>query len=287
MVVSDHSGHNLPQGLLVLEDSRRLSQLRGIAIPDRQCGSKLCTRRLCDHKSRRRCTPQGKRHSSNCWCGCCQYHKGFFGNAVVAPIIKTNILLASPGSYESTLISIMKVGFDGILPCGNYVCGQQDHQRRLWQYPFAHRARLRLLQAITLFPTCLTTQALFSILRALDTLPQALAEGKCTDVTVLTATPPKIAAVVITGYLVDPAGTDANYEYIQCLATRNIDFAVTNFSVVTTNNAGTSTPINYPTTGWATGDLRTYKFDLTSGTVARGEYFYIGGNKNIWGCGFY
>src|SRR5678816_3458291 len=33
VVVSDHSGGNLPAGLLVLQDKRRLSQLRGIAIP--------------------------------------------------------------------------------------------------------------------------------------------------------------------------------------------------------------------------------------------------------------
>src|SRR5690606_28839766 len=33
MVVSDHSGGNLPEGLLVVQDRRRLSQLRGISIP--------------------------------------------------------------------------------------------------------------------------------------------------------------------------------------------------------------------------------------------------------------
>src|SRR4051794_23070717 len=31
-VVSDHSGGNLPAGLLVLQDQRRLSQLRGISV---------------------------------------------------------------------------------------------------------------------------------------------------------------------------------------------------------------------------------------------------------------
>src|SRR5690606_36726636 len=32
MVVSEHSGGNLPAGLLVVQDARRLSQLRGISI---------------------------------------------------------------------------------------------------------------------------------------------------------------------------------------------------------------------------------------------------------------
>ncbi|HTI94662.1 MAG TPA: DUF5689 domain-containing protein, partial [Puia sp.] len=33
VVVSDHSGGNLPAGLLVLQDGRRLGELRGISVP--------------------------------------------------------------------------------------------------------------------------------------------------------------------------------------------------------------------------------------------------------------
>jgi hypothetical protein len=116
------------------------------------------------------------------------------------------------------------------------------------------------------------------------TVPQ-LWPRKLADVTILSATAPKIAPIIITGYLVDPNGTDANYEYIQLMATKNIDFATTNFSLVTTNNAGASTPTGFPTNGWATGDLRTYKINMTSGTVTKGQYFYVGANKNIWGSG--
>ena len=85
---------------------------------------------------------------------------------------------------------------------------------------------------------------------------------------------PKLSAAVISGYLVDPNGGDGNYEYIQFLATRDIDFAVTPFSVFTTNNAGATT---FPTLGWTTGGARTYKFKLTSGRVSKGEFFYVGG----------
>ncbi|MNK22073.1 hypothetical protein D3C87_403440 [compost metagenome] len=97
------------------------------------------------------------------------------------------------------------------------------------------------------------------------------------------------SGVIITGYLPNPANTsggngDGNWEYIQFMATKDINFAVTPYAVVTTNNAGTNTPTGFPTNGWATGGLRTYKFDLTSGTVRKGEVFYVGGsNKNIWG----
>ncbi|HEY1200791.1 MAG TPA: hypothetical protein VGE79_07415, partial [Niastella sp.] len=32
VVISDHSGNNLPKGLLMLEDTRRLSTVRGISV---------------------------------------------------------------------------------------------------------------------------------------------------------------------------------------------------------------------------------------------------------------
>lgn len=92
----------------------------------------------------------------------------------------------------------------------------------------------------------------------------------------------KPSPVIITGYLTDPTGGDANYEYMQFKATRDIDFAETNFSIVTCNNAGTNPA---PANGWAVGLARSYKINLTSGTVKKGQFFYVGGNKNIWGAG--
>lgn len=85
---------------------------------------------------------------------------------------------------------------------------------------------------------------------------------------------PKLSPAIITGYFGDPNGTDGNYEYIQFLATRDIDFSKTPFSVVTNNNAGATSP---PTAGWASGGIRTYKFNLISGNVSKGEHFYVGG----------
>ncbi|QXU43894.1 DUF5689 domain-containing protein [Pedobacter sp. D749] len=85
---------------------------------------------------------------------------------------------------------------------------------------------------------------------------------------------PKLSPAIISGFLVDPNSTDGNYEYVQFLATKDIDFALTPFSVYTSNNAGATT---FPTLGWNTGALRTYKFNLTSGSVKKGEFFYVGG----------
>ena len=69
------------------------------------------------------------------------------------------------------------------------------------------------------------------------------------------------------------------------MATKDINFATNGFSVVTSNNAGASTPTGFPENGWATGGQRTYKINLTSGSVVRGQYVYVGANKNIWGSG--
>lgn len=57
-------------------------------------------------------------------------------------------------------------------------------------------------------------------------------------------------------------------------------------SVVTNNNATRARPTGVPQKGWATGGMRTYKFDLTKGKVQKGKLFYVGGsNKLINGNG--
>ncbi len=74
-----------------------------------------------------------------------------------------------------------------------------------------------------------------------------------------------VAPVLITGFMSDVAGGDGNYEYVQLMATTDIDFAKTPYAVVVTNNANASTPTGYPTNGWATGNMRTYKMSLSQG----------------------
>lgn len=92
--------------------------------------------------------------------------------------------------------------------------------------------------------------------------------------------------VVITGFVNDAKGADGNYEYFQFRATRDIDFEKTPMAVVSCTNAGAAAPNvgKAPAGGWATGGGRTYKFNLSSGSVAKGEFFYVGGsNKRING----
>jgi hypothetical protein len=86
--------------------------------------------------------------------------------------------------------------------------------------------------------------------------------------------------VIISGYVSDSKGADGNNEYFQLLATRDIDFDKTPMALVTCTNAGSATPYPNaaPAGGWATGGGRTYKFNLTAGTVKKGEFFYVGGS---------
>lgn len=95
--------------------------------------------------------------------------------------------------------------------------------------------------------------------------------------------------IIITGYLSDSRGADGpvtgavsgsvthagGYEYIQLMAVRDIDFSVTPYSVVTCNN-GTAT-VN----GWAEGGATSFKFNLSSGQVAKGSFFYVGGPSKV------
>lgn len=83
--------------------------------------------------------------------------------------------------------------------------------------------------------------------------------------------------IIITGFMADSKGPDNNNEYMQFMATEDIDFSETSFSVVTCTNAG-SVP---PSAGWATGEGRTYKFNLEAGVVVKGSFFYVGGNNKL------
>ncbi|MBD1420177.1 DUF4998 domain-containing protein [Sphingobacterium chuzhouense] len=89
--------------------------------------------------------------------------------------------------------------------------------------------------------------------------------------------------IIFTGYCADPQGGDGNYEYLQLMATIDIDFSKTPFCVVTCQNGGSTAPDAGvpPSQGWAAGGGRTYKFNLTQGNVSKGEFFYVGGDSRL------
>lgn len=90
--------------------------------------------------------------------------------------------------------------------------------------------------------------------------------------------------VIITGYMPNPVGADVNHEYVQLMATEDINFAQTPYAVITAfGSPGGKFATSPPEKGWVTG-LRadksfsqTVKFNLDRGTVKAGEFFYVGG----------
>ncbi len=77
--------------------------------------------------------------------------------------------------------------------------------------------------------------------------------------------------LIISEFLPNPSGTDSPYEQIELVATRTIDFGITPYSVVVTNNSGTIQ-------GWIQGGTTTYGFEITTGIVNAGDVVYVGGS---------
>ncbi len=282
VVVSDHAaGSNIPAGLLIIQDSRRLSQLRGISINIGNDANSYVPGDsvIVDVKGGVLKRENGILQITGV--AASKVTKVSSGNTIVPPIVKSNAVIANPDAFESTLITITRIGFDPSYPAGTTYEGDKKINDGFGVMTLHTESSASFASKPIPF-LANYTGIVFHV--SSDTLPQ-LWPRKDSDITILSATAPKVAPLVITGYLVDPTGTDANYEYIQLIATKNIDFSLKNFSVVTTNNAGSATPTGFPANGWATGDLRTYKFNITSGTIAKGEYLYVGANKNIWGAG--
>jgi hypothetical protein len=88
--------------------------------------------------------------------------------------------------------------------------------------------------------------------------------------------------IVVSGWLTNVNSDDSPYEYAQFVATQNIDFAVTPYTIIW-NDVGVfgSTGTASFSDGWAGGSLLSYAFQLTSGTLTRGEAFYIGGSAQL------
>jgi hypothetical protein len=81
------------------------------------------------------------------------------------------------------------------------------------------------------------------------------------------------AGLVLSEVLTNPSGNDSPLEYVELVATRDINFAATPYTVVfadTTSSPGAA--------GWANGGFRSYAFSINSGTVTRGSVVYVGGS---------
>lgn len=279
IVISDFSGNNMLPGLLILQDHRRLGVYRGIAIAIGADASKYAS---------------GDSVAVTVAGGVLTRINGMLqitnvpgssvtkissGNTAVALRVPSSSILANPSNYESTLVAIVKGGFDPTPTPADKYSGDKIVNDGF------ENITLHTEATATFANTSLPISANFYGI----VINTAGTDGKLTpqirmrdagDVQILSSVI-NVTPMVISGFINDPMGSDSNNEYMQFLATQDINFAVTPFSVVTTNNAGASTPTGFPANGWATGDIKTYKFNLTSGTVTKGQYFYVGGSNKL------
>lgn len=281
-VVSDHSGNNLPEGLLLLQNKRivgnGIDSIRGIAI---QIGA--AAKNYVPGDSVHVKIEGGTLTRIN---GILQV-VGKSGTDVVKVASGRNMflrrglasqVLSQPDMYESTFVNVWKGTYNPSLSPSDKIAGNRilnDGSENIVLHTEANATFAGLI------PPYMGDYR--------GTILNTIQDGKLVpqhrirtadDIYTLSATP-DVPEFIITGFLSDPEGGDTNAEYIQCRATKDINFATTNFTIVTTNNAGASVPIGVPAEGWATGEVRTYKLELTSGTVSRGEYFYVGASNKL------
>lgn len=281
VVISDHSGGNMPAGLLVIQNNRRF-KLRGIAIA---LGAEAAN--YVPGDSVRINVEGGTLRRAD---GILQLAgipasaitKVSSGKVVTGQKVTSSLILANPDAYESTLVAVTKAGFDP-LPTPADKFGGDKILNDSFDNINMHTEATAGFAGTALPVSANFTGVIFSSKGTDGKAAPSLRLRTGNDVKLLSSVV-EIAPIIITGFMSDARGGDGNYEYLQFMATSDIDFAVTSYSVVTTNNAGASTPTGYPVNGWATGGLRTYKFNLTSGKVTKGSYFYVGGTaKKIAG----
>lgn len=284
MVVSDHSGGNLPEGLLVIQDIRRLGLLRGIAVSigadaaNYKPGDSVIIKVEGAMLKRKDGILQVTDLPANA------VTKVSSGNSYLALRVPISLMLTKPKDYESVLSVVVKGGFDPLPASGDVLGGDKVLNDGFGNITLHTAANATF--ANTPAPVLANFYGIvFNTVVSKDSLVPRFHLRRGNDVVVLSSVI-EIPPVIITGFMSDVKGGDGNYEYIQMMATKDINFATTPFSVVVTNNANASNPSGYPANGWGTGNQRTFKFNLTTGTAAKGTYFYVGGTgKMINGSG--
>jgi hypothetical protein len=277
VVISDPRSGNTPAGIVVIQNQRR-NELRGIAL---EMGAAAAGYKPGDSVSVEVVGATLTRVNGS------MRLRGLPATAVkkVAEVktlnlrtVQSGVLLAVPDNYENTLVTISKAVTEPEPQPGDTFSGDKTINDGFGKLT-VHTEPAATFAGLAFPPSANFTGIPVIVTNGTQTSVQLWPRTQ-DDVFELPLIKP--SPVIITGYLTDPSGSDNNYEYIQLMATQDIDFAVTGYSLVTCNNAGTNPA---PANGWAVGAARSYKFNLTIGKVKKGQLFYVGGNKNIWGAG--
>lgn len=279
VVVSDHSGKNLPAGLLVVQDRRRLSLLRGISVNLGADAAKYVPGDSVIIKVEGAVLKRVDGILQITGVNSGAVTKVSSGNAIAPYRVPTNLILANPDAYESVLSVVVKGGFNPLPAPTDVFAGDKLLNDGFGDLTLHTEATATF--ANNLLPFSANFYGIvFNTYDAAKQLVPQLRLRTGGDVAVLSSTA-EVMPVIISGYMSDVIGGDGNYEYVQLTATRDINFATTPYSLVVTNNANASTPTGYPANGWATGGMRTYKLNLNSGSVSKGGYFYVGGTTKL------
>lgn len=278
IVVSNQAGGNVPAGLLLVQNSRiagnGIDSLRGIAF---SVGAEAAKYIPGDSVHVRITGSTLKRVNGTLQISgvtAAGIEKKASGRRIILRAVNTGALASTPSFYESTLITVSKGKMTPAPALGDTYSGDKIINDGFGT-AVVHTETTAAFATQDATPFADYTGIVVTTATGTQLWPRT-----ADDIFALPEIKP--SALIITGYLVDPTSTDANYEYIQFKATRDIDFAATPFSVVVCNNAGILSP---PVTGWALGGVRTYKFTIKTGTVKKGQFCYVGGNKVIWGSG--
>ncbi|WP_316816317.1 DUF5689 domain-containing protein [Pedobacter nyackensis] len=197
------------------------------------------------------------------------------GKAQKMLTVPSNLIIAKPMDYEGTLVTVTNATFNPAPAAGEIYAGNKTINDGFGDLTLHTEATADYANEV--MPEGVTVVGL--VFAGGEGSNHQIWPRTKDDIVPLRSL--EASPILITGFLTNPDGDDFNQEYIQLMATEAIDFAINPFSVVTTNNAGSNIPTGAPVNGWATGNQRTYKFDLTSGTVAKGEFFYVGATSKL------
>lgn len=277
VVVSDHTEGNLPEGLLVIQDSRRLATLRGISI---ELGAAAASFHPGD--SVQVDITGGiltRKNGILVITGLSEAKVASKGKGVVAiNAITVAQINANPNDYESTLCLFNKSSFNPAPQPADVISGAKKINDGFGD--------------LTLFTdpkVSYADNAPFG-LAAYVGIPFGTADGavqlRTREQDDIVNMGSSAQELIISGFQSDPKGGDGGYEYVQMIATKDIDFTATPYSIVFCNNAGTASSANPLDAGWATGGQRTIKWDINSGFAQKGKFFYFGfQGKKINGSG--
>jgi len=286
LVISDHSGNNLPAGLLILQNSRTagngIDSLRGMSINIGPDAAKYVPGDSVHVKIDGGILKRVDGIMQITGVSGANVTKVASGRNVVAARGYGNLIAAFPDRYESTLVNIVKGTFNPTLAPTATLRGSLTLNDGAGDIILHTEATATFANVIPPYSGNYKG-IIFSKVGADGKLTAQHRIRTAADMVTLSSTV-DVPEFVFSGFINDVAGGDGNNEYMQFKATKDINFAVTPFSIATCNNAGTTVPLGVPAQGWATGQAKTYKLELKSGTVKKGEFFYVGGiNKMING----